>query len=63
MRDAARRIYISISVMCALTTAACAAPLKDEDGDLRAEYTIEGMHINEDGYRSIYPLIRKYILE
>ena len=39
------------------------APLKDEDGDLRAEYTIEGMHINEDGYRSIYPLIRKYILE
>lgn len=39
------------------------APLKDENGDLRAEYTIEGMHINEDGYRSIYPLIRKYILE
>lgn len=39
------------------------APLNDENGDLRAEYTIEGMHINEDGYRSIYPLIRKYILE
>ena len=39
------------------------APLKDENGDLRAEYTIEGMHINEDGYRAIYPLVRKYILE
>ncbi len=34
MRDAARRIYISISVMCALTTAACAAPLKDEEKDV-----------------------------
>lgn len=39
------------------------APLKDENGDLRAEYTIEGMHINEAGYRSIYPLVKKYILE
>lgn len=39
------------------------APLKDENGSLRAEYTIEGMHINEDGYRSIYPLVKKYILE
>ena len=39
------------------------APLKDENGDLRAEYTIEGMHINENGYRSIYPLVKKYILE
>ncbi len=39
------------------------APLKDENGDLRAEYTIEGMHINEDGYRAVYPLVKKYILE
>ena len=39
------------------------APLKDENGDLRAEYTIEGMHINEDGYRSVYPLVKQYILE
>ena len=29
------------------------APLKDENGDLRAEFTIEGMHINEDGYREV----------
>ena len=34
MKNAARRIYISISVMCALTTAACAAPLKDEEKDV-----------------------------
>ena len=34
MRDAARRIYISISVMCVLTTAAYAAPLKDEEKDV-----------------------------
>lgn len=39
------------------------APLKDENGDLRAEFTIEGMHINEDGYRAVYPLVKKYILE
>ena len=39
------------------------APLKDENGDLRAEYTIEGMHINEDGYRAVYPLVKPYILE
>lgn len=34
MRSAARRIYIAISVMCALTTAAYAAPLKDEEKDV-----------------------------
>lgn len=39
------------------------APLKDERGDLRAEFTIEGMHINEAGYRAVYPLVKKYILE
>lgn len=39
------------------------APLMDENGDLRAEYTIEGMHINEAGYRSVYPLLKEYILE
>lgn len=38
-------------------------PLKDEQGRLKAEYTFEGMHINEEGYRSIYPLVKKYILE
>lgn len=39
------------------------APLKDEQGRLRADFTIEGMHINEDGYRAVYPLVKKYILE
>lgn len=28
-------------------------PLKDENGNLKAEYTIEGMHIKEEGYRAI----------
>ena len=35
----------------------------DDQRRLRAEYTIEGMHINENGYRAIYPLVKKYILE
>lgn len=39
------------------------APLKDEQGRLKAEYTIEGMHIKEEGYRAIYPLIRQYLQE
>ena len=38
------------------------APLTDEQGRLRAEYTIEGMHINEAGYRAIWPQIREEIL-
>lgn len=39
------------------------APLSDEKGNLKAEYTIEGMHINENGYRAVYPGLKKYILE
>ena len=39
------------------------APLKDEHGRLKAEYTIEGMHIKPEGYRAIFPEIVKYILE
>ena len=39
------------------------APLKDKNGDLRADFTIEGMHINEDGYRAVYPLVKPFILE
>lgn len=39
------------------------APLKDEQGRLRAEYTFEGIHIKEEGYRAIYPLVKQYILE
>lgn len=35
------------------------APLKDEKGRLKAEYTTEGLHINENGYRSIFPLVLK----
>lgn len=37
--------------------------LKDEQGRLKAEYTIEGMHINEDGYRAVYDDIMEYVKE
>lgn len=37
--------------------------LKDELGRLRAEYTIEEMHINEDGYRAVYDDIMAYVKE
>ena len=37
--------------------------LKDENGNLRAEYTVEGMHIKEIGYASIYDDIMKYVKE
>lgn len=39
------------------------APLKDEKGKLKAEYTYEGIHIKEEGYKAIYPLVKDYILE
>ncbi len=39
------------------------SPLTDKQGRLKAEYTFEGMHINEDGYRAIYPGVKKFILE
>ena len=39
------------------------APLTDPQGLLKAEYTIEGMHIKEEGYRAIWPLVRQAILE
>ena len=35
-------------------------PLKDEKGNLKAEYTIEGMHIKEEGYRMIFPEFIRY---
>lgn len=38
------------------------APLTDEQGRLKAEYTIEGMHIKEAGYRAIWPEVKKAIL-
>ena len=38
-------------------------PLKDAQGRLKAEYTIEGMHIKPEGYRAIFPLIAAYVME
>ncbi len=37
--------------------------LKDKKGRLKAEYTIEGMHIYENGYCSIYDDIMAYVKE
>ncbi len=37
--------------------------LKDEQGRLKAEFTIEGMHIKEEGYRAIYDDIMRYVKE
>ena len=39
------------------------APLKDEQGRLKAEYTIEGIHINDEGYRSIFGELMRYATE
>lgn len=38
-------------------------PLKDEKGNLKAEYTIEGMHIKEQGYHAIFDSFMKYAME
>lgn len=37
--------------------------LKDEKGRLKAEYTIEGLHIKEVGYRAIFNDFLKYLSE
>ena len=37
--------------------------LKDEQGRLKAEYTIEGMHIKEEGYAAIYDDVMRYVEE
>ncbi len=39
------------------------APLTDAQGRLKAEYTIEGMHIKPEGYRAVFPLLVQYIME
>ncbi len=39
------------------------APLTDEQGRLKAEYTIEGMHIKQEGYRAIFDDVMKYVRE
>jgi len=38
------------------------APLTDARGRLKAEYTIEGMHIRPEGYRAIWPDVARAIL-
>lgn len=37
--------------------------LKDSEGNLKAEYTIEGMHIKKEGYRAILDDIMVYVNE
>lgn len=37
--------------------------LMDGQGRLKREYTIEGLHINEDGYRAVYDDIMAYVKE
>ncbi len=39
------------------------ANLKDEKGNLKAEYTVEGLHIKEVGYAAIYDDLMKYVKE
>ena len=39
------------------------APLMDEQGRLKAEYTIEGVHMNEKGYRVIFDDVMRYVME
>lgn len=36
--------------------------LKDDQGRLKAEYTIEGMHIREEGYRAIMDELIPYVI-
>lgn len=37
--------------------------LKDAKGSLKQEYTIEGIHINEEGYRAIFEEVMSYVDE
>jgi lysophospholipase L1-like esterase len=37
--------------------------LKDEQGRLKAEYTIEGMHIREEGYRALMDDLIPYVTQ
>ena len=39
------------------------APLMDEQGRLKAEYTFEGVHMNEKGYRAIFDDVTRYVME
>ena len=35
--------------------------IKDEQGNLRAEITMEGVHMYAGGYKSVFEALRKYI--
>ena len=37
--------------------------LKDEKGNLRADITVEGVHIYAGGYAPVFEALKKYILE
>ena len=37
--------------------------LRDGQGRLKAEYTIEGMHIKKEGYAAIYEDVMRYVKE
>ena len=39
------------------------APIIDEQGNMKAEYCIDGIHMREEGYRALYPLLRPYLVE
>lgn len=39
------------------------AALKDANGNLRADYTIEGIHIKPAGYRAILKQVMQYVLQ
>ena len=39
------------------------APITDEQGNMKAEYCIDGIHMREEGYRALYPLLRPYLVE
>lgn len=39
------------------------APITDAQGRLRAEYTLEGMHINPAGYRALWQELKQYVTE
>ena len=39
------------------------ANLKDSQGRLKAEYIIEGMHINPEGYQAIFDDLMRYVTE
>ncbi len=39
------------------------APITDDRGNMKAEYCIDGIHMREEGYRAIYPLLKPFLIE